>query len=122
MIMKEIRILPTMEIPVFIDMMNLSRVSVDVKSQVAWVESGAILGQTYYSISESSRVHGFPGVDLARCLANTALLQTMWWMHFLLMRMVGYWIGKEWEKMCFGLFEEWVVGYLALFMPGRSDC
>ncbi|KAL2459675.1 FAD-binding Berberine family protein [Forsythia ovata] len=45
---------------VLIDMMNLSQVSVDVKSRVAWVEGGATLGQTYYSISELSRVHGFP--------------------------------------------------------------
>ncbi|KAK6146200.1 hypothetical protein DH2020_020069 [Rehmannia glutinosa] len=44
---------------VLIDMMNLNRVSVDLESEVAWVEGGATLGQTYYSISESSKVHGF---------------------------------------------------------------
>ncbi|KAI3459251.1 hypothetical protein Pfo_015914 [Paulownia fortunei] len=44
---------------VLIDMMNLDRVSVDLESEVAWVEGGATLGQTYYTISESSRVHGF---------------------------------------------------------------
>ncbi|KAL2530608.1 FAD-binding Berberine family protein [Forsythia ovata] len=44
---------------VLIDMMNLNKVSVDLDSEMAWVEGGATLGQTYYSIAESSRVHGF---------------------------------------------------------------
>ncbi|XP_057806053.1 berberine bridge enzyme-like D-2 [Salvia miltiorrhiza] len=44
---------------VVIDMMNLDRVSVDLEAEVAWVEGGATLGQTYFSISESSRSHGF---------------------------------------------------------------
>ncbi|KAL3503809.1 hypothetical protein ACH5RR_033650 [Cinchona calisaya] len=44
---------------VIIDLMNLNRVSVDMESQVAWVEGGATLGQTYYAISEASKVHGF---------------------------------------------------------------
>ncbi|KAI3469348.1 hypothetical protein Pfo_026011 [Paulownia fortunei] len=45
---------------VLIDIMNLNRVSVDLESQTAWVEGGATLGQTYYAISESSKIHGFP--------------------------------------------------------------
>ncbi|XP_027091208.1 berberine bridge enzyme-like D-2 [Coffea arabica] len=44
---------------VIIDLMNLNRVSVDLESQVAWVEGGATLGQTYYAISEASKDHGF---------------------------------------------------------------
>ncbi|CAA3022116.1 reticuline oxidase-like [Olea europaea subsp. europaea] len=44
---------------VLIDMMNLDRVSVDLDAEMAWVEGGATLGQTYYSIAESSRFHGF---------------------------------------------------------------
>ncbi|KAI5641851.1 hypothetical protein M9H77_00075 [Catharanthus roseus] len=44
---------------VIIDLMNLNRVSVDMESQTAWVEGGATLGQTYYAISETSKVHGF---------------------------------------------------------------
>ncbi|PIN06098.1 hypothetical protein CDL12_21355 [Handroanthus impetiginosus] len=39
--------------------MNLNRVSVDLEEETAWVEGGATLGETYYSISESSQVHGF---------------------------------------------------------------
>ncbi|CAI9116453.1 OLC1v1017595C1 [Oldenlandia corymbosa var. corymbosa] len=44
---------------VIIDLMNLDRVSIDLESGVAWVEGGAILGKTYYAISEASKVHGF---------------------------------------------------------------
>lgn len=45
---------------VVLDMMNLDKISVDLKSEVAWVEGGATLGQTYYAIAEASNVHGFP--------------------------------------------------------------
>ncbi|KAA8544532.1 hypothetical protein F0562_022544 [Nyssa sinensis] len=44
---------------VIIDMMNLNRVWVDLESQVAWVEGGATLGETYHAIAESSNVHGY---------------------------------------------------------------
>ncbi|KAJ0595866.1 putative berberine/berberine, FAD-binding domain, PCMH-type, FAD-binding, type PCMH, subdomain 1 [Helianthus annuus] len=44
---------------VVIDLTRLDRVSVDVDSGTAWVEGGATLGQTYYTISESTSVHGF---------------------------------------------------------------
>ncbi|KAG8372926.1 hypothetical protein BUALT_Bualt12G0117800 [Buddleja alternifolia] len=44
---------------VLIDMMNLDQVSVDLESETAWVEGGATLGQTYYSIAKLSGVHGF---------------------------------------------------------------
>lgn len=44
---------------VLIDMMNLDGVSVDLEAEVAWVEGGATLGQTYSAISESSLTHGF---------------------------------------------------------------
>ncbi|KAK1385807.1 Reticuline oxidase [Heracleum sosnowskyi] len=45
---------------VVLDMMNLDKVSVDLKSEVAWIQGGATLGQTYYAIAEASNVHGFP--------------------------------------------------------------
>lgn len=45
---------------VVIDMMSLDKISVDLKSETAWVESGATVGQTYYAIAELSNVHGFP--------------------------------------------------------------
>ncbi|KAH6785938.1 hypothetical protein C2S51_038393 [Perilla frutescens var. frutescens] len=44
---------------VLIDMMNLDQVSVDLESEVAWVEGGATLGQTYFAIADSSPLHGF---------------------------------------------------------------
>lgn len=42
-----------------IDMMNLNRVSIDSKLEMAWVEGGATLGQTYFAISQYSDHHGF---------------------------------------------------------------
>ncbi|KAK2658577.1 hypothetical protein Ddye_005110 [Dipteronia dyeriana] len=44
---------------VIIDMINMNRVMVDSESEMAWVEGGATLGETYYSIAESSSTHGF---------------------------------------------------------------
>ena len=44
---------------VIIDMMNLNQVWVDLESETAWVEGGAILGEAYYAIAEASNVHGF---------------------------------------------------------------
>ncbi|KAF7138232.1 hypothetical protein RHSIM_Rhsim07G0130500 [Rhododendron simsii] len=41
---------------VVIDMMNLDSVSVDLESQVAWVEGGATLGQTYHAIHVAQSV------------------------------------------------------------------
>ncbi|KAG8370459.1 hypothetical protein BUALT_Bualt14G0119100 [Buddleja alternifolia] len=46
---------------VLIDIMNLNRVSIDLEAETAWVEAGATLGQTYYAISEPSKIHGFRG-------------------------------------------------------------
>lgn len=61
---------------VLIDMMNLSQISVDLESEVAWVEGGATLGQTYYSISKSSSVHGFSGgIQLSPYLHRLYALQ-----------------------------------------------
>lgn len=44
---------------VIIDLMNLNHVWVDMESEMAWVEGGATLGETYYAISRASPVHGF---------------------------------------------------------------
>ncbi|KAK9270300.1 hypothetical protein L1049_025878 [Liquidambar formosana] len=44
---------------VIVDLMNLNKVWVDVESEMAWVEGGATLGETYHAIAESSNIHGF---------------------------------------------------------------
>ncbi|GJY47718.1 berberine bridge enzyme-like protein 22 [Tanacetum coccineum] len=45
---------------VVIDMRNLRSVSIDIKDETAWVQSGATLGELYYSIAQKSQTHGFP--------------------------------------------------------------
>ncbi|XP_022146487.1 berberine bridge enzyme-like 8 [Momordica charantia] len=45
---------------VLLDMFNLRAVTVDLKDESAWVESGATLGEVYFKIGEKSKLHGFP--------------------------------------------------------------
>ncbi|KAK2631867.1 hypothetical protein EUGRSUZ_L02344 [Eucalyptus grandis] len=47
--------------PFFIlDMINFRSVDVDIETETAWVQAGAILGEVYYGIAAKSKVHGFP--------------------------------------------------------------
>ncbi|KAG5255421.1 berberine bridge enzyme [Salix suchowensis] len=49
------------DMPFFVlDMFNLRSIEVDVKDESATVQTGATLGELYYKIWESSKVHGFP--------------------------------------------------------------
>eukprot|EP01018_Ginkgo_biloba_P015699 Gb_24415 [translate_table: standard] len=51
----------TSDVPfVLIDLMNLSKVDVDMVSKTAWVEAGATLGEVYSAISDRTKIHGFP--------------------------------------------------------------
>ncbi|XWS09241.1 hypothetical protein CRYUN_Cryun40dG0068700 [Craigia yunnanensis] len=45
---------------VIVDLVNFRTVDVDVENKVAWVQSGAILGELYYKIAEKSRTLTFP--------------------------------------------------------------
>lgn len=48
-------------VPFFVlDMFNLREINIDISTETAWVQSGAILGEVYYKIAEKSKVHGFP--------------------------------------------------------------
>ncbi|GMJ10886.1 hypothetical protein like AT1G30700 [Hibiscus trionum] len=46
---------------VIIDLVNFRSVDIDVENRVAWVQSGAILGEFYYRIAEKSTTLAFPG-------------------------------------------------------------
>ena len=46
--------------PLFIlDMFNLRSIEIDMKTETAWVEAGATLGEVYYIIDEKSKIHAF---------------------------------------------------------------
>ncbi|KAJ9168418.1 hypothetical protein P3X46_019943 [Hevea brasiliensis] len=45
---------------VILDLFNLRSIDIDIVSETAWVQSGAILGELYYEIAKKSKVHGFP--------------------------------------------------------------
>ncbi|KAK1402886.1 Berberine bridge enzyme [Heracleum sosnowskyi] len=46
---------------VLLDMINYRSIDVDHVAATAWVQSGATLGELYYSIAEKSNTLGFPG-------------------------------------------------------------
>ncbi|XWS35211.1 hypothetical protein CRYUN_Cryun21dG0106600 [Craigia yunnanensis] len=49
------------EVPfVIVDMVNLRSVDIDVENKVAWVQSGAVLGELYYNIANRSNTLAFP--------------------------------------------------------------
>ncbi|XP_050225338.1 berberine bridge enzyme-like 21 [Mercurialis annua] len=49
------------EVPFFVlDLFNLRSVQVDMKTESAWIQSGATLGEVYYEIWKNSKLHGFP--------------------------------------------------------------
>ncbi|XWS13318.1 hypothetical protein CRYUN_Cryun36dG0027300 [Craigia yunnanensis] len=49
------------EVPfIIVDLVNFRSVDIDVKNTIAWVQSGAILGEFYYAIAQKSRTLAFP--------------------------------------------------------------
>lgn len=45
---------------IVIDLANFRSISIDLEEETAWVQSGATLGELYYSIAKSSNLLGFP--------------------------------------------------------------
>ncbi|KAK8472411.1 hypothetical protein PHAVU_002G200066 [Phaseolus vulgaris] len=45
---------------VLLDLSNLRQIAVNEESRTAWVQSGATLGELYYSINQKSKTLGFP--------------------------------------------------------------
>ncbi|XVE91299.1 hypothetical protein DITRI_Ditri20bG0142400 [Diplodiscus trichospermus] len=43
-----------------VDMFNLRSIRVNIEDETAWVESGATLGELFYTIALNSKIHGFP--------------------------------------------------------------
>ncbi|KAJ1416967.1 Oxygen oxidoreductase covalent FAD-binding site [Sesbania bispinosa] len=45
---------------IMVDLINIRSIEINVADETAWVQAGATLGELYYKISKSSKVHGFP--------------------------------------------------------------
>ncbi|XP_058071710.1 tetrahydroberberine oxidase-like [Magnolia sinica] len=45
---------------IILDLVNLHSITVDLAESTAWVQSGATLGELYYTIAQKSGSHGFP--------------------------------------------------------------
>ncbi|KAG2296559.1 hypothetical protein Bca52824_043228 [Brassica carinata] len=45
---------------VILDMYNFDKVDINLKDETAWIQSGASLGELYYNIAKTSKVHAFP--------------------------------------------------------------
>lgn len=46
---------------IIVDLINLRSISVDLEEETAWIESGATLGELYYTLAQRSGAHAFPG-------------------------------------------------------------
>ncbi|KAH1048768.1 hypothetical protein J1N35_039552 [Gossypium stocksii] len=45
---------------IILDMANFRSIDIDIKTETAWVQSGATLGELYYHIANKTNMHGFP--------------------------------------------------------------
>ncbi|VVB14523.1 unnamed protein product [Arabis nemorensis] len=46
---------------IIIDLVNLRSIKINLTEETAWIKSGATLGELYYKIAKTSKIHGFPG-------------------------------------------------------------
>jgi len=45
---------------IMIDLINIRTIDINLADESAWIQAGATLGELYYKISKTSKVHGFP--------------------------------------------------------------
>ena len=45
---------------ILVDLINLRSIEINLEDETGWVQSGATLGELYYSIAKKSEIHGFP--------------------------------------------------------------
>lgn len=45
---------------IIIDLISFNSIQINLDDETAWVQSGATLGELYYKIAKSSKIHGFP--------------------------------------------------------------
>ncbi|VVB07887.1 unnamed protein product [Arabis nemorensis] len=45
---------------IILDLINLQSIEINLKEETAWVGAGATIGELYYKIAKSSKIHGFP--------------------------------------------------------------
>ncbi|KAJ0239375.1 hypothetical protein HA466_0230280 [Hirschfeldia incana] len=45
---------------IIINLVNLRTITINLTEETAWIQSGATLGELYYKIAQTSKIHGFP--------------------------------------------------------------
>ncbi|KAH1048764.1 hypothetical protein J1N35_039548 [Gossypium stocksii] len=63
---------------VILDMFNLKSIAIDMKTETAWIQAGATIGELYYSIAKKSKVHGFHMVN-GRILNRKSMGEDVFW-------------------------------------------
>ncbi|KAL4601283.1 hypothetical protein ACB092_11G260700 [Castanea dentata] len=68
---------------ILVDLFNLRSVEINLEDETAWVQTGATLGELYYSLAKRSEIHGFPAglcpsVGVGGHLSGGSLCTLLW--------------------------------------------